>query len=109
MPAGLFYNGHIFIGDVNLVLPSLNLSSLIACILIMVHLKLSYFLNFFCRNTNSRNGLMQSSKELKKITKVLLNKFTSFSIQVNRLPSNKSSSAAKVSNINDIITLVDLE
>ena len=49
-------------------------------------------------------------EELKKITKILLNKFTSFSIQVNRPPTKKSSSAAKVSNTNDnIITLVDLE
>ena len=49
-------------------------------------------------------------EELKKITKILLSKFTSFSIQVNRLPTKKSSSAAKVSNNNDnIITLVDLE
>ena len=40
----------------------------------------------------------------------LLEKFTSFSIQVNRLPTKKSSSADKVSNTNDdIITLVDLE
>ena len=48
-------------------------------------------------------------EELKKITKVLLNKFTSFAIQVNRLPTKKSSSAAKVSTNDNIITLVDLE
>ena len=58
------------------------------------------FLDMFSKNI----------EELKKITKILLNKFTSFSIQVNRLPTKKSSSAAKVSNLNDnIITLVDLE
>ena len=52
----------------------------------------------------------QNIGELKLITKHLLDKFTNFSIQVNRLPSKKPSSAAKVSIVNDdIITLVDLE
>ena len=52
----------------------------------------------------------QNIEDLRQITKLLHDKFTNFSIQVNRLPKKKSSSAAKVSNVNDdTITLVDLE
>ena len=39
--------------------------------------------------------------QLKQITKVLHDKFSLFSIQVNRLPKKKSISDAKVSNVND--------